>query len=172
MASQSYCSRTDIENIMGPAAVLASIDDDQDQVESAADTAALTAIIDRAANEMNQMIRHQYVLADVAGNDWLVYAQATIVVYRLRTRRNNPAEGSVEEEYRSVMRLLKEVRWGREQLPDQSPSYDHLPSVSNFSPQLFRQDAPIRVSEEESTTTAPVGNRKRNTSGEAGFGNF
>jgi hypothetical protein len=167
--TQTYCSRADIVSLMGEAALLASIDDNMDGVISAEEEAIVTSLIEMTASEINRQVRHQYVLTEVASNVWLKWAQATMCVYRLRKRRNNPAEGSVEDDYQEINRLLNEVRWGREQLPEQLPSFDHLPSVSNFVPQIGRGTAPIRVIEEESTTTRPTSSRKRFTADEPGY---
>lgn len=162
MPVQTYCDRADINSLIGEASVLACIDDDQDGLESAAESAIVASVIERAAVEMNAAIRHQYILSDVADNAWCKWANAQLAAYMLRTRRNNPAEQSHIDAVTDIRRLLLEVRWGRDQLPDQSPSHNHIPTVSNFRPELNNPNGPIAVDAQQSTGEAPGGNRKRN----------
>lgn len=172
MAIQTYCDRSDLEDIIGAAAVFASIDDDQNGVESASETLLVTRAIERAANKINGYVEHQYKLADVAANEWLTWANAVMACYALRTRRNNPAEQSITDDYNEVSRMLIEIRWGRDQLPNQAPSFNHLPTVSNFQPELNKGVMPIRVDEEESTGNTPSGAVKRFTAKTPGSGYF
>lgn len=162
MPVQTYCSRSDIEAVIGEASVLACIDDDQDGQESSTEKLIVTSVIERAALELNAALRHQYILSDVADNDWLKWANAQLAAYMLRTRRNNPAEQSHLDTVTEIRRMMVEIRWGRDQLPDQSPSFSHIPTVSTFRPELNNPNGPIAVDVQQSTGEAPGGNRKRN----------
>lgn len=162
MAVQTYCDREDIEAIIGKPSVLACIDDDEDGLENPEDEDKITSVIERAASEINGYIRHQYVLTDVTNNAWLKWANAQLASYLLRTRRNNPAEASHVDAIQEVRKLLVEVRWGRDQLPDQSPSFNHTATVSNFRIELGNPVSPVAVDTDQSTGPNPVGSRKRN----------
>lgn len=163
MTIQVYCDRDDIEAIEGEFGVSASIDDNQDGVESANEVLMITKAIQRAALKINACVRQQYKLIDVATNDWLIYANAVIALYMLRSRRGNPPEGSIVEEYTDVTRILHEIQWGRQQLPDQAPSFDYLPTVSSLQVQMSNPVSPVVVNVSQSTGSQPVGNRRRIT---------
>lgn len=161
--AQTYCEREDIESILSEAGVLAPIDDDQDGIESDSDAAHITSMIERAAVEMNAAMRHQYhPLSDLASNEWCKWANATLAAYFIRSRKGNPAEQSLVDQVIEIRRMLIEIRWGRDQIPDQSPTHGHTPTVSNFQPELIKTFAPIRVDVEESTGETPHSSLKRN----------
>lgn len=165
----TYCDRDDIIDIAGEASILAAIDDGHDGVESAAETLYVTKAINRAAAEMNVALECQYILSELSGNEWCKWANASLALYFLRTRRNNPAEASVIEAVNSIRTMLEEIRWGRASLPEQSPSFDFTPAVSNMRPELFKVDNPIRVVREESTGGDPDPGIKRNLANQPGI---
>ena len=170
MAVQTYCVRADIEDIFGTAGVKAHIDDDHSGGESSAETTVVTKVIERAAVRMNQVLDQRYILSELATNDWCKYANATIAVYMLMTRRGNPAPQDVEREFRETMEFLDDVRLGIAKIPQANESFETIPTVSNFEPERGRRSAPIRVATEESTGTAPAGGRKRRTARRHRFG--
>ena len=165
MTVQVYCDRDDVESIIGPFATTSAIDIDEDGVESTYESSLVTSAIQRAANRINAKIRHQYVLADVVGNDWLSYANAVLAAYEVRTMSVNPSEGSLIDKVNDILQTLNEIRYGRDQLPDQAPSFDYLPTVSSFKVQLGNPLSPITINVDQSTGSIPVGNRRRVTSG-------
>lgn len=159
--AQSYCVRADIESILGVAGVAACIDDGQEGAESVADAAEVTQAIERAAVEMNSALRNQYKLTDIADNDWCKWCNAYLAAYYLTNRKNNAVSASIADEVTRFRDQLSEARWGRFQLPEQAPSFDHTPSVSNFNPEIRKFNHPIRVIEEESTGGTPHESRMR-----------
>lgn len=167
MTVQTYCSTDNLKSIMGEAGFVAALDDEENGVLSAQAELYATAAIERAAVKINAMVRHQYILADVASNDWLKWANAAYAVYELRCRKMNPAEASVDDNYQEAKDMLVEIRWGRQQLPEQSPSFDYLPTVSNLKVVPKANPGPVRVDLQESTGSAPAANsgRKRFTTG-------
>lgn len=164
----TYCDSDDIVAIIGEAAVLACIDDDNDGLESATETLHVTNAIERAAVEMNQSLRHQYVLSELTSNDWCKWCNAYLASWFLYARRTNPCPNSLQEAVQKYRDELLEMRWGRQQLPEQAPSFEHHPTVTNFRPELGKREMPIRVNTTESTGASPEGNRKRFTSYQAG----
>lgn len=170
MAIQTYCDRDDIASIISELGVIASIDDSMDGVESVNDELQVTKAIERAALKINQHVRQQYKLLDVANNTWLTYANAVLAAYDLRKRRGNPVEGSINDEYQEVQTVLNDVRWGRQQLPDQAPSFDYTPTTSSMQTQLGNVLSPVVVNPAQSTGLPPVGNVRRITGG--GYWNF
>ena len=162
--AQTYCVRADVESILGVAGVLACIDDNQDGAEAAGETTEVTNAIERAAVEMNSSLRNQYVLSELADNDWCKWCNAYLAAYYLTNRKNNPPSASVADEIIRFRDQLGEARWGRFQVPEQAPSFQHTPTVSNFNVELQKLDTPIRVVTEESTGSAPTNpNIKRET---------
>lgn len=162
--AQIYCTEDDIISIIGEAAVVACIDDDQDGTRSVDDDAKVDACIERAAVEMNQCIASQYKLSDVAANDWCKWCNAYLACYYLYKRRANPGPISIGEDIAYYRQLLGEIRYGRQQIPEQNPSHEHTPTVSNFNPELRKTFNKIRVVPEESTGSAPVDGIQRHTS--------
>lgn len=169
--SQTYCVRADIESILGVAGVLACIDDDGDGTESAAETLHITNAIERAAVEMNSNLGKQYhPLTALADNDWCKWCNAYLAAEKLTARRSNPPPPSVIEAAQQYRADLLDARWGRFQVPDQAPSFDHTCTVSNFQPELGKTIAPIRVDRDESTGAEPDADsgRKRYPAGMPG----
>lgn len=161
--TQTYCEREDIEAILSEAGVLAPIDDDQDGLESASDELHIASMIERAAVEMNAAFRHQYdPLSALASNVWCKWANATLAAYYIRSRKGNQVEGSLQDAAIDIRRMINEIRWGRDSIPDQSPTHEHTATVSNFQPELIKTYAPIRVDTEESTGSSPSSAVKRN----------
>lgn len=162
MAVTIYCTAANIESIIGQPALVACVDDDQDGNLSATEALHITAAINRAAVEMNSSLNNQYVLSDLSGNEWCKWCNAYIACWHLFSRRSNPVPSSIVEAVTDYRDKLSEARWGRFQVPEQAPSFEHIPTVSNMKPEIFKTVAPIRVSVDESTGVAPEGGRKRN----------
>lgn len=152
----TYCDDDDVISIAGEAFINACIDDDEDGVISVAEEAYTTSAIERAAVEMNSALNNQYKLSDLAGNDWCKWCNAYLAVWNLAARKNNPPPASVIAAVDQFKEQLSEARWGRFQIPEQSPSFDHSPSVSNLRPEAYKQTMPARVVEEESTRAVPT----------------
>lgn len=160
--STIYCVKADIEAILGVAGVLALIDDDQDGEASAAELLHVTAAIERAAVEMNTAIENSdYDYADLTSNDWCKQCNATLAAYKLSGRKNNTPSATVVEEYQHFKNCLEELRWGRFRIPEQAPSHETKPTVSNFRPEVNKNHSPIRVVTEESTGSSPADGIKR-----------
>ena len=157
----TYGTRAGIESIMSPATLLAHIDDDQTGTESAGETAHVTNAIERAAVRINMAVSRQYDLADVTSNTWLVWANNVLAAEMLYARRGNPAPQSIMDAAKEIESLLTEIQWGRASLPEQVPSYDFGPAVTNFHVEPGRRIAPVRVSREESTGANPEPGVKR-----------
>lgn len=164
MPVQTYCTRDDIEALIGPPSVDVGLDRDQDGALSAYEDSLVDTAISNAALKINNMVRHQYKLSDVTNNEWLTYANAVLALNAIRGMGGNPSEPSVTDEYQEVMDILREVRWGRDQLPEQSPSFDHTPTTSAMQSQLGNRESPIIVNPNQSTGLPPVGGRRRITS--------
>lgn len=161
----TYCDEDDLISIMGEPFIVAQSDDDMDGTLSATEATHATTAINRAAVEMNSALDSQYILADLANNDWCKWCNAYLAIWNLYARKGNPPSPSVIEAVQTFREHLSEARWGRFQVPEQAPSFDHTGSVSNFRPEMYKVDAPIRVIVEESTRDAPGENIKRNQAG-------
>jgi hypothetical protein len=166
----TYATRLNVESIIGAPALLACIDDDQDGVESLEDAAYIDGAIERAAVEMNESLRCQYILSALATNDWCKWCNAYIACWFLFERRANPVPPGIIDAVQTYREKLSEIRWGRFSVPEQSPAFDNRPAVSNFTPELRQRDNPIRVIQEECTGGKPDPTNsstvKRNKSGE------
>lgn len=158
-----YCNRLNLESIISKAGVLACVDDDQTGEEGTTETSYIADCITRAAVEMNESLRCQYPLANLASNDWCRWCNAYLACWFLFERRANPVPPGIIDAVQTYRERLSEIRWGRFQVPEVSPAFDYAPSVTNFVPELGHSVAPIRVDTDESTTTAPQPSRKRFT---------
>src|SRR6187401_805064 len=65
MATQIYCTKTDIEAIWPAATLLASVDDDTNGSLSATELGYIDRAIERAANFINARLEMRYALADL-----------------------------------------------------------------------------------------------------------
>lgn len=160
--AQTYCTQSDIEAIISASGLLACIDDTESGQPSTAATLHVTNAIERAAVKINAAAGRQYSpLADLASNDWCKWANAVLAAYYLQTRRGNPAWASLADQVKEIEELLDEIAWGRRGIPEQAPSFDHLPTVTNFSVEPGRAIAPIRVNQDESTGSDPADGSQR-----------
>lgn len=161
--AQTYCIAYDVEFVLSAAGVTACLDDDETGLRSTEADAWLDRAIDVAAAKINQHVRHQYKLTDLAGmaNTWLRDTNAYLAAKVLATRRGNPCPESLVDEVKERELALVEIRWGRESIPEQRPSFEHIPTVTNFKPQLYKQSTPIRVDVQESVGANPVDGAKR-----------
>jgi hypothetical protein len=163
--AQTYCVAADVEFVLSAAGVTACLDDGEEGVRSAEADDLLDRAIDVAAGKINQHVRHQYKLSDLtpATNTWLRDTNAYLAAKVLAMRRGNPCPESLVEEVKEREAALVEIRWGRESIPQQSPSFEHIPSVSNFRPELYKMNTPVRVDVQESIGSAPVDGAIRKT---------
>lgn len=163
--AQIYCIASDVEFVLSAAGVTACLDDGEDGIRSAEADGLLDRAIDTAAGKINQHVRHQYKLTDLAGmtNTWLRDTNAYLAAKVLATRRGNPCPESLVDEVKERELALVEIRWGRESIPEQRPSFEHIPTVSNFRPELWKVNTPVRVDIQESIGSAPVDGVTRKT---------
>lgn len=158
-----YCVTADVEFVLSAAGVTANLDDTEAGVRSAEMEDWIDRAIDIAAGKINAKVRHQYKISDLdgSGNTWLRDTNAYLAAMTLATRRGNPCPESLVRECEERLALLNEIRWGRESIPEQAPSFDHTPAASNYRPELYKIDNPIRVDTGESTGDAPPTSVKR-----------
>ena len=161
----TYCDQDDVISIMGEPFIIAQCDDDMDGTLSTVEATHITTAIRRAAVEMNSALDAQYILSQLSTNDWCIECNAYLTVWYLYARKGNPPSPSVIEAVQVFREHLSEARWGRFQIPEQAPSFDHTGAVSNFRPELYKIEAPIRVIGEESTRDDPGENIKRHQAG-------
>lgn len=165
MAS-TYCTTDDVEFVISVAGVTACLDDDETGRRSAKASTWLATAIAWSASEINEFAQHQYRTSELlASNAWLSRANAYMAVEILCKRRSNPVPESIAEEVQKIREKLVSVRWGRTRIPDQLPSADHTPAVSNFRVEPRKYTNPVRVVEAESTGDAPPSRITRHTSG-------
>lgn len=168
-----YCTRLNVQSLIGEAGLLAVVDDNSDGVENPTETQYITDAIVRGAVEMNEALSKQYVLSDLSGNDWCKWCNAYIAAYFLFERRGNPVPVGIVDAVQTYKEKLSEIRWGRFQVPEANPSFDNRPAVSNFTVELGKYANPIRVFTDESTGGNPdptvAGTIKRHKSFQPGW---
>ena len=160
MSTQTYCTRADVEAVWSPAAVIRSVDDDQDGELSAAEEAYITRALERAANRINACLEVRYTLADLVDNTWCRDTNAALATYLLATRRGNPAPDQIQEQYEGYLADLAEIRAGRLKVPQVEESHETIPTVTNFDTQLRARRTKVRRVNETSTGSAPPSTRK------------
>lgn len=161
--AQTYCTQSEVEDILSTAGATAFADDDEGGTLSAGETAYITAMIERAAVRMNAYLTSRYTLSELASNAWCKWCNATLAAYYLVMRRGNPAIESVAVEVGELMDMLTDIKAGRMQVPEQSESFDFLPTVTNFDTKRRKTVMPVRVRTDESTGDTPHSSRKRRT---------
>jgi phage gp36-like protein len=150
MATQIYCTRSDIEAIWPPADVVASVDDDVNGTLSATESGYIDRAIERAANFINARLEMRYRLSDLAANTWCRDANAAIAAYWLSTRRGAAAPAQLQQQYDAYVAELVAIVAGSMKLPQQAESFDGMPGVSNFA---IRLDEPWRKAQRVDETS-------------------
>jgi hypothetical protein len=159
-----YCSIADVESIMATHGVTAFVDDDVNGSRSAAETQYISDAISRAAAlKLNPWLQARYKLGDLSSNVWCRWANAMCAAVMVSGRRNNPVPRSLNDECKDIRETLKLVAAGKMPLPSQAESFDNRPTVSNFDPERWRRQTPVRVRADESTGTTPSGKVTRRT---------
>jgi hypothetical protein len=156
-----YCSRSDVEAVLGAAGVVARIDDNETGTASTGEDAYVTSAIETAAAEMNADLERQYILSQLsASNGWLKRSNALLAAEVLMGRRGNPVQGLLVDQVQRIREQLRLIGMGRANVPEQSPSANHLPTVSTFVVEPAKA-MPIRVDTDISVGSNPSDGRKR-----------
>ncbi len=150
MATQIYCTKTDIEAIWPPAELLASVDDDGGGTLSATELGYIDRAIERGANFINARLEMRYRLNDLAANTWCRDANAALAAYWLSTRRGDPAPDHLQQQYDAYVTALTEIAAGRLKVPQQVDSFDTSPGLLNFEIDLGQPYRKARVVDETS----------------------
>jgi len=156
----TFCTRSDIEAIWSPQAVLRAADDDHDGALSATEETYIDRAIERAAGRMSAALEMRYALADLDGNSWCRDASAALAAYLLATRRGNPAPDHIQEQYEAYLSDLDEIRLGRLKVPGVRETYEASPTVTNFDTQLTAGRSKVRRVHQTSTGQPPPGEVK------------
>lgn len=152
----TYCTRLNVQSLIGEAALLAVIDDNQDGVENPNESEYITHAIERGAVEMNESLSKQYApLSGLSSNDWCKWCNAYLAAYFLFERRGNPVPTGILDAVQTYKDKLSEIRWGRFSVPEATPSFNSRPAVSNYTVELGKQANPVRVFTDESIGDAP-----------------
>lgn len=159
--SQTYCTYADLESMLSVAGVLAFIDDSENGTASGAETQYATDAIERAAAKMNADLDEVYILSQLASNVWCKWANATLAIYELSKRRNNPCPASLIDDVKEITERLRDIGMGRARVPEQAPSFDSYPAVTNYAVERGRGIMPVRPRVSESTGAAQDESRKR-----------
>jgi hypothetical protein len=163
---QTYCTAEHLEFVLSEAGLAALLDDDETGDTSVSEEALIETAISWSATEINAAVEQQYKLSDVASNTWLQMANAILACDWLARRRRNPVEenGPIGSMVRTVREKLAGIRWGKEHLPEQAPSFNHLPTVSNFVPHLGARNGPVLVDKSNSVGSNPAPGIEQNAS--------
>lgn len=166
--TQTYCTAAHIEFVLSEFGLTAVLDDDESGVASVAEEERTTTAITWTASTINQAVGIQYKLSDVTSNTALQMANAILAAELLCQRRNNPIPEVLGRRCERLRDWLTEIRWGRQQLPEQNASFDHLPTVTNFDiiPGSYN---PVSVDIYHSTGDAPVDGVTRPVAGSWGW---
>jgi hypothetical protein len=155
---QTYCTQTEIEQVLSSSGLLSRADDDETEV---IDSGIVSAMINRGASLMNAYLNcTQYSLSDLANDEWCKWCNATLSAYLFATRRGNPAPNSLQDERDQYFEWLDQIRNGQMCL-ETAPTLETTPTVTNFRVQPFRGKAPVRRQERTSTGKVPPGKVKK-----------
>lgn len=149
-----YCTQAQIESILSSHGVAAFTDDDLDGLP---DTDMVQDAIDRtAALKIDIYLCQRYDLTTISSNAWVQWANAVLAAVAIATRRNMPTPESLYAQEREVLEQIRMIYSGTHKVPRMAERFDHLPSVSNYDVERFRQVFPVRVQREESVGKPPT----------------
>jgi phage gp36-like protein len=160
MPTQTYCTRSDLESLWNPSAVLESVDDDSSGTLSIAEEARIEWAIESAAAEMNTYLSLRYEVADLVGSTWCRLVNAVLAVHLLAFRQGVALPEEMDERRREALRALYDVAAGARLVPDAVSQYEAAPTVTNFTTRLDEPHAKVRRVAQTSTGSPPAGGRK------------
>lgn len=150
-----YCTQAQIESILSEHGVLAFTDDDHDGIS---DGTLIQDAIDRSASlKIDFYLCQRYDLTQITNNSWVQYANAILAAVAIVSRRGMSVPESLHEQEAMVIEQIRLIHRGTCKVPGMAERFDHLPSVSNYDVERFRNIHPIRVQREESVGDAPQG---------------
>lgn len=161
MATQTYCSISDVYSIMGTYFVTRSLDDDEDATLSAAESAYGDTCISIVASQMNSNLYRRYKADELVSSEWCKFCNMILVAPMIAKHRGNAAPQALEDEAERYRAWLKDIRYGRMNLPDTPLGVDPTPGTSNYSIDMA-ENQPVRVDTEISRRDSADG-VKRNT---------
>ena len=160
MATQTYCTASDVKDVISDVGYDLTVDDNENGLIATAEDTYATNAIERAAANMNAYLGQRYVLSELASSDWCKWVNADWAAMLLFERRNNPA-GALEAKVAGHREMLEQIRDGHARVPDVVSSLAKRPSVSNFGVDRSRCDTPTPVDVAASTGGNQNGNLKR-----------
>lgn len=89
-------------------------------------------VIDWASIKVDSYLRRRYTPAQLDASDHVLEIATALAVYRLCTRRGNPAPGSVAADYEDAIGELKEIRSGNLDVSDIAARRQTAPAMSNI----------------------------------------
>jgi hypothetical protein len=147
---QTYCSQSDVENLLSSYGVKLRLDDDGDGIS---DSGKATAVLEMGANEYNRYVRQRYSVAELAPNgtaaDAVRFDCAIICARWACIRRGNPVPDSIKTVYDEVVEFLKSC--GSPTSPTIIPGVVSecakglAPATRNYGVDLRHRNAIIRV---------------------------
>lgn len=116
--------------------------------------------IERAAVKINMaLVNYKYTEAQLSGNAWMKWCNATMAAVALRRRRGNPAPTSLLEQEKEFLTALDQIKTGQlDAIPGTAPTLDCLPAVTNLTTEPWRK-MPVRRRDTISTGARPDGTR-------------
>lgn len=161
MATQTYCSISDVQAILGNYSTTRYLDDDEDTNLSSGESSNGDSCITMTASQMNAELFRRYRSADLASSDWCKYCNAYLAAQLIARRRGNAPPPALEDEAERYRTWLRDIRYGRMNLPDTPLGVDPTPGTSNYSIDMA-ENQPVRVDTEISRRDSADG-VKRNT---------
>lgn len=134
MSITSYCTSTEVTQILSANGLLRRADDNEDGTE---DTLVVAAFIEKASSIMNKYLFKRYTAAVIAASTWAKWCCASIASYLMATRHGNVSPQSLKDERDDYIQMLKDMEAGVESLPADdgvaTEAYDNSMSVTNYT---------------------------------------
>ena len=130
----TYCTRTDIESLWNPAAVLTAADDNDDGLLSPAEESLIDDAIERGATQLNASLDMRYTLTELANNAWCRDANASLAAWLLASRKLETPPQSLATLRLFYLEQLAEICAGRLKLPQVPERTESLPAVVDRYP--------------------------------------
>lgn len=129
--SVTYCTSSDVENLLSASGVVGRLDDDEGGTNSGGELAYLTQAINWATARVNLYVLSRHAAADLANSFVVNWYCTVIAAYLVSGRRGNPVASPLAEAYEEVMGELKAVRAGELTLADVATRDHSFPAWSN-----------------------------------------
>lgn len=139
----SYCSQTDIEDVLTELGVTTNTD--AGYPFDTTDTTLLARIILKAEAQFNYYALPKYTVAALTGNKWVTMVVAVFAACKIMARGAQEIPAQLEKDRLEFLQQLQEIRSGMGQIPLTEKEFEDIPAMSNLRIDVGRAVSKVRV---------------------------